>query len=113
MGTVLTEYEGTKPGTTHQIIRGADGVVYCTCWAWRMNKRCKQCKHLDRFFAQYTNKQPVHCVSPYPYPKPKPKPTLPTHIGVKCADDLISAVDPKFWNEKEGANEDNQDTSDS
>ncbi len=48
MGKIVAEYEGSKAGTIHNIIRGDDGVVYCTCWAWKKNRTCK---HLDRFFA--------------------------------------------------------------
>jgi len=55
MGDTITEYESdSKPGQWHKIVRGKDGVVYCDCWAWRMNKRCK---HLDRFFNDVGSKQ--------------------------------------------------------
>jgi len=95
MGQVLVEYEGSKPGTQHQIIRGADGVVYCSCWAWKMNKRCK---HLDRFFSKY-DQYPSGVRDPHP-------PTLPTPVATgvaKTADELIASIDPKFWDIKGGA----------
>ena len=54
MGETIEEFESdSKPGTYHHIIRGKDGVVYCDCWAWRINKKCK---HLDRFFARIVKK---------------------------------------------------------
>jgi hypothetical protein len=39
----------SNPDKTYDIIRGKDGVVYCTCWAWRINKTCK---HLKEYHAQ-------------------------------------------------------------
>lgn len=37
----------SSPGKEHEVREGGDGVIYCTCPAWRMQK--KQCKHLQDF----------------------------------------------------------------
>ena len=96
MGRVLAEYEGTKMGTYHTITRGKDGVVYCSCWAWKKNRTCK---HLDRFFASAgakgVNQQPVEVV-PVQAPRDFNKP-------MKTAKDVMEAVDPTFWNVEKGS----------
>lgn len=44
---VLKRYESkSKPGTYHEVRRGEDGVLYCTCWAWKRNRTCK---HLNDY----------------------------------------------------------------
>ena len=41
MATVLKKYESSsKPGTYHEVRKGDDEVVYCTCWEWKKNKTC-------------------------------------------------------------------------
>lgn len=99
MGQILAEYPSqSKPGKSYDIVRGKDGVVYCNCWAWKINKTCK---HLDQFFSKFTNPMPVA-------PEPVVQTTAPSTIDT--AKDLISAIDVKFWDEEEGSNENNQDT---
>jgi len=45
--TVLKLNESdSKVGVFHEIRRGADGVIYCSCISWRFKKRCW---HLDSF----------------------------------------------------------------
>jgi hypothetical protein len=98
MGTVLTEYEGSKAGTSHKIIRGADGVVYCDCWAWKVNKKCK---HLDRFFSKFT---PLVGRIEVPVP-------VPLTSNASSAADLIKAIkeeQPTFWTVDGGTNENTQ-----
>ena len=34
----------SNPGKTYDIIEGKDGVIYCTCTAWKMRKTCKHLK---------------------------------------------------------------------
>lgn len=42
MGKILAEYPSkSNPAVRHQIIEGRDGVIYCTCTAWKMKKNCK------------------------------------------------------------------------
>lgn len=36
----------SKPSKYYDIRLGADGIVYCTCTAWKMSKWCK---HLDEY----------------------------------------------------------------
>jgi hypothetical protein len=48
MSEVLRKYPSdSNPGTYHNVTRGKDGVVYCTCWAWKRNRWCK---HLIHYF---------------------------------------------------------------
>ena len=52
MGEIITEMPSSKPGKSYNIIRGKDGVVYCECWAWKMNKtvhECPSCKEKCEF----------------------------------------------------------------
>ena len=36
----------STPGKYHEIIEAKDGVIYCTCWAWKKNRTCR---HLETF----------------------------------------------------------------
>jgi hypothetical protein len=50
----LAEYESdSTPGKMYQVMMGEDGVVYCTCPAWRFQKGRspseRVCKHIRRF----------------------------------------------------------------
>ena len=46
---VLLEYESkSSPGEFHEVRLGDDGVIYCTCWAW---KKKRTCKHLEDYFS--------------------------------------------------------------
>ena len=45
MGVPVAEYKSkSKPGRTYVVQRGADGVIYCDCWQWKINKTCKHTK---------------------------------------------------------------------
>jgi len=45
MGRILdTVQSSSNPGKTYDIIEGKDGVIYCTCTAWKMRKTCKHLK---------------------------------------------------------------------
>lgn len=100
MGQVLAEYEGTKLGTFHTIQRGADGVVFCSCWAWKKNRHCK---HLDRFFSS--------CAGFHKQTLPTPVVVNnPVCLAINSADEMINVInDPTFWNEEEGKSEDSKD----
>jgi hypothetical protein len=46
----------TNPSKSYEIRRGKDGVIYCTCPAWRYQRlkkgETRTCKHLAAFFAR-------------------------------------------------------------
>lgn len=44
--TVLDQNLSSDGHTVHEVRRGADGVVYCTCRGWINHKHCK---HLDKW----------------------------------------------------------------
>ena len=49
MGRILdTVPSSSNPGKTYDIIEGKDGVIYCTCTAWKMRKNCKHLKEWTR-----------------------------------------------------------------
>ena len=46
-GEVLATYPSkSKPGKAYEIVRGNDGVTYCDCWQWKMNRTCS---HLEDY----------------------------------------------------------------
>ncbi len=48
-GEVLaTNPSKSNPNKLYEIIRGNDGVTYCSCWPWRMNRTCS---HLESFLS--------------------------------------------------------------
>lgn len=48
---VLSRYASkSNPSKSHEVRRGADGVVYCTCPSWRFQKNSpsnRTCKHIE------------------------------------------------------------------
>ena len=36
----------STPGVSYEVRLGKDGVVYCTCPAWKFSRGAKTCKHL-------------------------------------------------------------------
>ena len=57
MATVLKKYESSsKPGTYHEVRKGDDEVVYCTCWEWKKNKTCLHLKMYARNDQRYCTK---------------------------------------------------------
>ncbi|MDD5428770.1 MAG: hypothetical protein PHI58_06030 [Candidatus Omnitrophica bacterium] len=49
MGRVLdTVQSSSNPGKTYDIMEGKDGVIYCTCTAWKMRKTCKHLKEWEQ-----------------------------------------------------------------
>jgi hypothetical protein len=45
VGNVLATYpSGSNPAKEYNIIQGKDGVTYCDCMGWKMNKHCKHLK---------------------------------------------------------------------
>lgn len=48
MGNVLATYpSGSNPAKQYNIIQGNDGVVYCDCMGWKMNKHCKHLRDFE------------------------------------------------------------------
>lgn len=45
--TVLAKFTSDN-GDECEVREGKDGVIYCTCMAWRFSKAPKDCKHLKR-----------------------------------------------------------------
>ena len=45
---VLATVHSFSNGDTYEIRKGADGVVYCSCPAWRFG-RGKPCKHIEEY----------------------------------------------------------------
>lgn len=54
--TVLARNEShSSPGSFHEVRRGADGNVYCTCPSWRFQKNSplnRTCKHIESWKAR-------------------------------------------------------------
>lgn len=47
MGKTLAEYPSkSNPNKSYEIIRGGDGVTYCTCWQWKLHRTCS---HLEDY----------------------------------------------------------------
>jgi hypothetical protein len=45
MGQTLATYpSGSNPAKEYSVILGNDGVTYCDCMGWKMNKHCKHLK---------------------------------------------------------------------
>ncbi len=45
----------SNPSKSHEVRRGADGVVYCTCPSWRFQKNSpsnRTCKHIEQWKAE-------------------------------------------------------------
>lgn len=42
MAEFIAEYPSkSKPGRKYKVKRADDGVIYCDCWQWKINKTCK------------------------------------------------------------------------
>jgi len=53
---VLARYQSqSSPGLKHEVRRGGDGVVYCTCLGWKMARKrngepkARNCWHLQDY----------------------------------------------------------------
>lgn len=45
MGEVVAEYTSkSRPGRVYHVQIGADGITYCDCWQWKINRTCKHIK---------------------------------------------------------------------
>ena len=98
MGEIIAQVEGSKG--MYDITMGNDGVVYCSCWAWKMSKeRPKTCKHLRQYFADKSTSV-VKPTTPTPVPSVTGSGTTGKYSTAK---ELIDAVDDSMWNEEDGA----------
>lgn len=54
--TVLARFASkSNPSKSHEVRRGADGVVYCTCPSWRFQHNSpsnRTCKHIEQWKAE-------------------------------------------------------------
>lgn len=65
--TVLKTYPSSSGSAVHEVRRGADGKVYCTCMGWKTSKADpKTCKHLRAYAGDAGAQESVRP------PKPKP-----------------------------------------
>lgn len=44
---ILQEFQSRSSDVIYKIVRGVDGVIWCSCPAWRMRQGRASCKHLD------------------------------------------------------------------
>ncbi|MHA2046465.1 MAG: hypothetical protein ACW99G_16890 [Candidatus Thorarchaeota archaeon] len=80
MGEVLATYpSGSNPAKEYSVILGNDGVVYCDCMGWKMNKHCK---HLKAYEADNNA-----CITPMKKAKKEKAPTLN-----KTIDDIVNSI---------------------
>ena len=70
---------GSNPNKTYDIIKGGDGVIYCTCIAWKMHKTCK---HLQAYFNINSNPTPMVGI------KIKKTAAVPEHISTLIAKEV-------------------------
>lgn len=50
---VLSTCNSMSGSAVYEVRRGGDGVMYCTCPAWRMKQGRASCKHLDFYLVQH------------------------------------------------------------
>ena len=73
MGTPVAEYRSkSKPGRVYTVQIGSDGVTYCDCWQWKINKTCK---HTKDYLANHASSQTAAFNSEQ-YNKPDRKPDI-------------------------------------
>lgn len=46
--TLATYPSKSNPNKEYEIVRGNDGVTYCTCWQWKLHRSCS---HLDDYLS--------------------------------------------------------------
>jgi hypothetical protein len=50
MGQVIRTWPSSKPGKQYELTMGDDGILYCTCMAWKFCKaRPRICKHITEW----------------------------------------------------------------
>jgi hypothetical protein len=57
---VGVEESETKPGLKYEIGKTQQGVIYCTCMAWKFSRSFpKTCKHIKKWEEKQANHQHV------------------------------------------------------
>jgi predicted nucleic acid-binding Zn finger protein len=51
---ILETYDSMSSNAVYEVRRGGDGVMYCTCPAWRMKQGRASCKHLDEYLVMHS-----------------------------------------------------------
>ena len=63
MGTSLATFKSaSRPGVTYDVIMGDNQHVYCSCPAWKFQRKPalqRTCKHIEQFRAAAAKRQPV------------------------------------------------------
>lgn len=62
---VVRQWPGSKPGTTYDLLEGADGIIYCSCPAWRFSReKPKSCKHMVEWAETITRNGAAFAIPP-------------------------------------------------
>jgi hypothetical protein len=54
---ILQRFDSRSSSAVYEVRRGGDGVLYCTCPAWRMKQGTASCRHLDEYLVSVKQKR--------------------------------------------------------